>query len=143
MKPALLTAALAGLLLMLTPLVLEQFGSSSPPGNRVLPVEQAFVIDHRRDGDILTVNITIAPEAYLYRHKLAAEGHHVELNAWQPPEGEAHEDEYFGKSQVYRNQVELRLPLRHAGPDARVMLDYQGCTTGLCYPPQRVELVLP
>ncbi|WMC09935.1 protein-disulfide reductase DsbD family protein [Oceanimonas pelagia] len=143
MKPVLIAVALTGLLLMLAPFVLERFGPSPSTGNQVLPVEQAFDVRYQLDGNTLQIDIAIAPDAYLYRHKLSAEGRGVELMAWQAPEGEAHHDEYFGNSQVYRNGLTLRLPVRDAGPDARILLGYQGCTTGLCYPPQQVELVLP
>ncbi|WP_107853247.1 protein-disulfide reductase DsbD domain-containing protein [Oceanimonas marisflavi] len=143
MKPALLAAALAGLLLMLTPFVLEHLAPSPATGNDVLPVEQAFVLSHRRDGDELHVSIDIAPGAYLYRHKLAAEGQDVTLGDWSPPAGEPHQDEYFGHSEIYREQLTLTLPLRQAADGGQVMLHYQGCTTGLCYPPQRQALTMP
>ncbi|AEY00812.1 cytochrome c biogenesis protein transmembrane region [Oceanimonas sp. GK1] len=142
MKPALLTAALIGLLLMLAPFVLEWSAPSPPPGNRVLPVEQAFVISHRRDGNAVRVDITIAPDAYLYRHTLSADGQGVELGHWQPPAGEPHEDEYFGKSEIYRRQLTLSLPVASATSGGHIMLHYQGCTTGLCYPPQQRVLAL-
>ncbi|MCT7655108.1 cytochrome C biogenesis protein [Oceanimonas sp. NS1] len=143
MKPAWLAATLAALMLMLAPFVLERPDPRPVADNRVLPVEQAFVVSHRQEGDVLNVSIAIAPDAYLYRHKLAAEGQGVTLGDWSPPAGQPHQDEYFGHSEIYREQLSLTLPLRQTTDGGRVMLHYQGCTTGLCYPPQQLALTLP
>ncbi|MFH7565029.1 protein-disulfide reductase DsbD domain-containing protein [Oceanimonas smirnovii] len=142
MKPTLLMVALAVLTLMLAPFALEQRSASAPAGNQVMPVEQAFVITHERTDRVLQLNIDIAPGAYLYRDKLQLTAENLALGKWQLPAGEAYEDEYFGKSHVFREPLTLVLPLQHLTRASRLTLSYQGCGNGLCYPPQLLILEL-
>ena len=95
----------------------------------------------------------IADGYYLYRDKFtfrikeAPAG--VALGAADLPQGEFKEDEFFGRMEVYRRQVQALLPVTQpqAAP-ATVVLEvgYQGCADqGFCYPPmkQSVSLDLP
>jgi len=64
------------------------------------------------------------------------------------PAGKVHEDEFFGKTTIYRGPAVIRLPLKGGKPGDKVVLtaDSQGCAdAGVCYPPQRQTLtvVLP
>ena len=57
-------------------------------------------------------------------------------------------DKFFGNVEIYRGQMVVRLPLRHAVPGQRVKVtaESQGCADlEVCYPPQRqsVSLSLP
>ena len=105
-----------------------------------LPVDQAFVFDVQpQDGDATTLSWDIAPGYYLYRQRLKfiglADAHAPEL-----PMGLAHEDEYFGASQIYRERLQLSLPAEARG---RIEVQWQGCAdAGLCYPPQSRTLDL-
>jgi thiol:disulfide interchange protein DsbD len=75
----------------------------------------------------------IADGYYLYQKRLKFEG----LSASQQPAlpaGEDHNDEYFGRQQVYRQGLELLIP---ASAHGQVKVGWQGCAdAGLCYPPQ-------
>lgn len=140
MKPALFIAAMAGLLLILAPFALKHLTVSAPPEDHIMTVDEAFAVSLERHQHTLQLNIDIAPGAYLYRDKLHIEPEGLALGQWQLPAGEPYEDEYFGKSQVYREQLALELPLLNGSSDGHLMLHYQGCGSGLCYPPQQRKL---
>ncbi|WP_082238150.1 protein-disulfide reductase DsbD [Thiopseudomonas alkaliphila] len=104
-----------------------------------LPVEQAFqfeLIQPDQGQPILAWKI--ADGYYLYQHKLGLiddSGTAVELEL---PPGIPHSDEYFGDSEIYRNQLSINLPEAVEPP---YEVRWQGCAdAGLCYAPQ--ELVI-
>lgn len=124
--------------------LLERLGltKAAPAAPSFLPVEQAFVVRHRQGDGRLTLTVDIAPGYYLYRHSLALSAEQAELGDWTLPEGRPHQDEYFGQSQVYHQELQLQVPLRATADGGRVEFRYQGCTTGLCYPPQVLSILL-
>ena len=101
-------------------------------------------------GDALEVDWAIDEGYYLYRNKLSFESatDGVELTQVRLPQGLPHEDEFFGKQQVYRENFYVSVPYRVAGDRPETMdlvIKSQGCWDGgLCYPPQiwteKVEL---
>jgi thiol:disulfide interchange protein DsbD len=112
-----------------------------------LPVDQAFRVNAVADGpDLLRLYVEIAPGYYLYRErfKVGSPAADVALGALQLPEGEIHEDEYFGKQQIYRGELIADLPVARAPGSALELplsVGYQGCAdAGLCYPPQQRTL---
>ncbi|WP_339879788.1 protein-disulfide reductase DsbD [Pseudidiomarina gelatinasegens] len=111
--------------------------------NQFLPVDEAFQFDFRQQGNRLTLSWTIADEYYMYQHRFELKTP-VQL-AEQPmlPEGEAHFDEFFGETVVYRDSVELTYVLNQASPDQEFTISYQGCAdAGLCYPPTEKTIYL-
>ncbi|MEM7278090.1 MAG: protein-disulfide reductase DsbD [Pseudomonadota bacterium] len=91
-----------------------------------------------KDGELL-VNWDLEPGYYLYAKKLAitAESSTLRLGEAILPEGEEHEDEYFGKQTVFRNQFTVRIPYSGGGL-SRIDIVSQGCADlGICYPPQK------
>ncbi|MBO1518372.1 protein-disulfide reductase DsbD domain-containing protein [Oceanisphaera pacifica] len=107
-----------------------------------LPVEQAFVLSSEQKNNQLQLSFSIAPQHYLYRHTIEVSAKQAALGDWTLPNGKPHQDEYFGKSQVYYQQLTLEIPLNAVEQDALVEVRYQGCTTGLCYPPQTIKIAL-
>ncbi|OIN13572.1 hypothetical protein BFR47_10250 [Oceanisphaera psychrotolerans] len=124
--------------------ILEWLGLAPEPAQhtRFLPVEQAFVLNSEQTPAGLRLEFTIAPGYYLYRHRLSVIPDQVRFGDWELPAGTPHEDEYFGKTQVYYQGLELTIPLQQLEPEGRVDIRYQGCTSGLCYPPQLVSIPL-
>lgn len=117
----------------------------------LLPVDEAFAMNARFDKpNELTVAWQIAPGYYLYRDKLtvAATGR-IDLGAPSLPAGTPHTDDSFGDVEVFRDYVELKVPLARASPDeieVELTAGFQGCKDGsICYPPgeQLMALVLP
>lgn len=115
---------------------------------KFLHPDQAFRFQYGwQDPQTLGLHWEIAPRYYLYRKRLVAEGRHLALQA--PPQGEWLTDEFFGESEVYRDQLRLQLRLDQGAPAAadgdclQVRLQWQGCADdGLCYTPQRRTLTL-
>jgi thiol:disulfide interchange protein DsbD len=104
-------------------------------------------------GDALEVDWAIDDGYYLYRNKLSFESATggVEFTRVRLPEGLPHEDEFFGKQQVYRGNFYVSIPYQVEGERPETMdlvIKSQGCWDGgLCYPPQiwteKVELRQP
>lgn len=105
-----------------------------------LTAEQAFVLTPSQTNDSLTLSFDIAPGYYLYRHQLTVTPEQARLGDWQLPQGQPHNDAYFGESQVYTQSFALNLPLLEVKEQAQITVQYQGCTTDLCYPPQTVHI---
>lgn len=115
------------------------FGAAQP---ELLPVDEAFeplviVID----SNTLEVSWRVAPGHYLYKDKTSISITSDLVRAGQPqfPTGEMKFDEFFGESEVYRDDVFVRVPLARASPESitlEIELAYQGCADiGICYPP--------
>lgn len=114
--------------------------ASSP--HEFLTAEQAFVLSTNQTANTLTLSFDIAPGYYLYRHQLTIEPEQATFGDWKLPQGEPHEDTYFGESQVYKQSFSLHLPLQQVSEQAEMIVQYQGCTTDLCYAPQTVRIPL-
>ncbi len=107
---------------------------------KFLPPEQAFKPTLTQDGDTLQIAWQIEPGYYLYRHRFSAEAGGRELPL-ELPDGETIEDEYFGRSEIYRQA--LSMTTRPGNADT-ITLHWQGCAdAGLCYPPQQQTFDLP
>ncbi len=112
-----------------------------------LPPDQAFRLRESvtADGD-LEVHWDIEPGYYLYRDKLAlsARTPGAELGQPQLPDGEFKEDPEFGRVEVYKHTVAMRVPLVSAPPGESLLeteVRYQGCAEdGICYPPIKKTL---
>ncbi|MCP4300471.1 MAG: protein-disulfide reductase DsbD [Gammaproteobacteria bacterium] len=137
--------ALASLLLIACGVV-PAFADEAPP-----TVTEAFQYVVTDTGDALEVDWAIADCCYLYRNKLEFQsGDGVLLfGDLQLPEGLSHEDEFFGKQQVYRDRFFVTIPytVKDDRPQtAELVIKSQGCNDviGICYPPQiwteKVEL---
>ncbi len=105
---------------------------------------------HALDANTLEVRYNIADGYYLYRSKFkfAAEPATVKLGTAQFPQGDVHNDEFFGKVETYRKELRIRLPLTRDASTNRLKLTVtsQGCAdVGVCYVPQQqtVDIDLP
>ncbi|MGP8847751.1 protein-disulfide reductase DsbD domain-containing protein, partial [Enterobacter hormaechei] len=48
-----------------------------------------------------------------------------------------HEDEFYGKSEIYRKQLTIPITVNQAKSGATLTITYQGCAdAGFCYPPE-------
>jgi len=93
-------------------------------------------------GSALEVDWAIEEGYYLYRNKLSFESNSasIKLGDARLPEGLPHEDEFFGKQQVYRDNFYVSIPytVESERPETiEFVIKSQGCWDGgLCYPPQ-------
>jgi thiol:disulfide interchange protein DsbD len=127
-------ALLVAILLSLTAAVLAA-------GDDLLEPDKAFRFSAQAlDSGTAEVRYRIADGYYLYRDRFrfAADPASVTLGSPRFPEGEIHEDKFFGKQVTYRREVRILLPFA-AGSAERVKLSVtsQGCAdVGVCYVPQ-------
>lgn len=53
------------------------------------------------------------------------------------PPGVWHEDEFYGKSEIYRQQLTIPVTVKQAAAGATLTVTYRGCAdAGFCYPPE-------
>lgn len=117
--------------------------STAKAADDFLPQEEAFRIGAIATApDRIEVILQVHPGYYLYRDKLqfsTPDDQPVALGTPEMPQGLDHEDEFFGKQQVYRGDATVRLPVSRGTKEAFTLplkLNYQGCAdAGLCYPP--------
>lgn len=111
-----------------------------------LPEEQAFVYEAiALEPATLLVRFMVHEGYYLYRDqfefRVSGSGSPVRIVQAQFPQAESIQDEYFGDTWVYFDEVEIPVHLsRPAGPESRIELvaDFQGCQKdGICYPPMQ------
>lgn len=115
--------------------LLSSLGIEANAKPKFLQVDEAFQIDSEQRGDQLLLTLHIADDYYLYRHSLRFKGNNLTFSEPTLPEGTEHEDDFFGKTRVYYQQVSIAVPLKEVGENATLRVRYQGCTDGLCYPP--------
>jgi thiol:disulfide interchange protein DsbD len=115
----------------------------------LLGPEDAFRVSAQLAGPaVIEVRYRIAEGYYLYRDKLSfrAQPDSVRLKRPELPRGIVHQDEFFGKVEIYRGEVAVHLPLSaplQAGATLKAVS--QGCAdAGICYPPQTHSIeILP
>lgn len=128
------------------------FGGADQPD--VLSPDEAFKLNvTAQDASSLLASWQIAEGYYLYRDKLRftlQKGDGVSLGKARLPEGRVEEDEFFGKVEIYTQELlQITLPLRRRSAAAQAVIlkvRYQGCAeVGICYPPvtRLVNLQLP
>ncbi|WP_039925052.1 protein-disulfide reductase DsbD [Alishewanella aestuarii] len=151
----LLLLPLLFLLLTSTAAAQQQSPQTSPTNNNAvlqsllqgqpqfLPVEQAFVLDYRQQDNELLLSWTIADGYYMYRDKFKFGGVAVSFSHPSYPASISIEDEFFGKTEVYYHQLQLKIPLSDIDEDALFRVQFMGCAeAGLCYPPTTIEIPL-
>ena len=116
----------------------------------LLPPEQAFNLSAWIEGDQIIAEYRIAPGYYMYRERFSYEiedsDQSARLGDARFPDGKIKEDEFFGKMEVYRDQLRVILPLIFAADSAswlQIKAVGQGCADiGVCYPPLKQSLAL-
>ncbi|QQZ27490.1 protein-disulfide reductase DsbD [Thiothrix subterranea] len=126
--------------------------AQKPGAGGAMPVDQAFVFELSAiDKGMLNAHWIIQPEHHLYRPKIqftVKEPQGVTLGAPIFPTGKIVDDEYFGKIEVYGEDIDVKIPILQSTGLKKLVVEteYQGCadSTGVCYPPvkQSQELIL-
>ncbi|MEZ5562663.1 MAG: protein-disulfide reductase DsbD [Gammaproteobacteria bacterium] len=139
--PAIFGLALLGIALLFSALAARAAVGRSGEAD-ILKPDQAFRYVASATADEITVRWTIEPEHYLYRERMSYESRTpgITLGSASIPAGTPHNDEYFGQMHIFRDALEVRLPIstRPPGPvKLALAIKSQGCADiGLCYPPQ-------
>jgi thiol:disulfide interchange protein DsbD len=111
--------------------------------DELLPVTEAFKYVVSDTGDAFEIDWAIYKHAYLYKSRLSFESgsEAIVLGTPELPRGIDHEDEFFGKQEIYRDFFFVSIPYTVNGErpaTADLIIKSQGCddNIGLCYPPQ-------
>jgi thiol:disulfide interchange protein DsbD len=119
--------------------MLASLAPASARAQEFLPPQEAFKYTAEvRDGQ-LQLRYEITDGYYLYRNRLGFEASGARLGTPALPRGEDHEDDYFGRQEIYRGQLDIPIPIQPdpGASDFELTLKLQGCADGgLCYPPQ-------
>jgi thioredoxin:protein disulfide reductase len=126
---------------LLTALLIVIAPAVHAASDELLEPDKAFRFSAQAvDSGTAEIRYRIADGYYLYRDRFrfAAEPASVKVGPARFPEGEIHEDKFFGKQVTYRREVRILLPLAAAGADrVKVSVTSQGCADiGVCYVPQ-------
>ncbi len=111
-------------------------GSSFPPPDQVFRFSA-----QAKDAKTLALHWGITPGFYLYRQKfdIKSDNPDVQLGTPDFPQGEIKNDQYLGTSEIYKQDVDVLVPVTvtNNASTFRLTVSYQGCAeAGLCYPPQ-------
>src|SRR5260221_11599863 len=105
-------------LLLIVPLLLPVTAVHAAGAGELLEPDKAFRFSAQAlDAATVEVSYAIADGYYLYRERFrfAAEPATVGLGEPQFSKGQVHEDKFFGKQEIYRKEVRIRLPLEAGG----------------------------
>jgi thioredoxin:protein disulfide reductase len=118
-------------------------------GDDFLQPDQAFRFDATPEGsDRVRLRWEIAEHYYLYRAriKITTSNPNAQLGSAQMPKGDFKTDEYFGRQEIYHNELIATVPVARSSGGALelpLQVTYQGCAeAGLCYPPITKSLIL-
>ncbi|AXF66561.1 MULTISPECIES: protein-disulfide reductase DsbD [unclassified Leclercia] len=110
---------------------------NAPGRSNFTPADQAFIFDFQQNQHELNLNWNVKEGYYLYRKQISITPAQAQVGKLQLPAGVAHEDEFYGKSEIYRGQLSVPVTVDQAAKGATLTVTYQGCAdAGLCYPPE-------
>ncbi|EOS95157.1 protein-disulfide reductase DsbD [Erwinia tracheiphila] len=114
-----------------------------PGGNQFVTASQAFAFDFNQQNSKLTLTWHVKPGYYLYRQQFRIVAKEALLAPWTLPTGKTHEDEFYGKTEIYSENLTLPFTLLQAAKGSSVTVTWQGCAaSGFCYPPETRTLPL-
>ncbi len=95
----------------------------------------SFFVELSSPTEII-INWKVADDYYLYRDKIVIKSQSKDIANIIHTQGLEHNDEYFGKQQIYRqNQGKSIIYLKKANKRLKLNLEYQGCSDSkICYP---------
>ena len=108
-----------------------------------LHVDEAFEFNFHQKDDKLNISFNVAEGYYLYRHQFKFTTENAQIIPVVLPDGEDHEDEFFGLQKIFTGQLNFTIDISKATYNASITIRYQGCAEkGLCYPPKRQKIEL-
>ena len=113
----------------------------------LLKVEEAFqlktpVVENQQ----IIIKWEIANDYYLYQDKITLTSDDLNVESALYGKAERVDDPLFGKTDVYKNHAEIKIPYAAdlASKTVSLSIKYQGCAAilGVCYPPQTKTFTL-
>jgi thiol:disulfide interchange protein DsbD len=125
------------------------FSVSLHAEEELLEPDKAFALSaSMKDADTLQATWNVADGYYLYKSKFQFSSDTAGIQLGEPvfPKGKIKDDEFFGKVEIYRQQVSVEIPvIREDASVSQFTLKTvsQGCADiGVCYPPHRQQASL-
>ena len=108
-----------------------------PGRSNFIPADQAFAFDFQQNQHDVNLSWQVKEGYYLYRQQIKINPANASIAPLQLPKGEPHNDEFYGKSEIYRQRLVVPVTLTQASHGATLTVTYQGCAdAGFCYPPE-------
>ncbi|HCD7426773.1 protein-disulfide reductase DsbD [Citrobacter cronae] len=109
----------------------------APGRSQFVPADRAFVFDFQQNQHDLNLSWQVKDGYYLYRKQISITPSQADIAEIKLPPGVWHEDEFYGKSEIYRKQLNIPVTVNQAATGATLTVTYQGCAdAGFCYPPE-------
>ena len=109
----------------------------APGRSQFVPADRAFVFDFQQNQHDLNLTWQVKDGYYLYRKQISITPSQADIAEVKLPPGVWHEDEFYGKSEIYRKQLTIPITVNQAKSGATLTITYQGCAdAGFCYPPE-------
>ena len=109
----------------------------APGRSQFVPADRAFVFDFQQNQHDLNLSWQVKDGYYLYRKQISITPSQADIAEIKLPPGVWHEDEFYGKSEIYRKQLTIPITVNQAKSGATLTITYQGCAdAGFCYPPE-------
>ncbi|CAK7015850.1 MAG: Thiol:disulfide interchange protein DsbD [Citrobacter freundii] len=109
----------------------------APGRSQFVPADRAFVFDFQQNQHDLNLIWQVKDGYYLYRKQISITPSQADIAEVKLPPGVWHEDEFYGKSEIYRKQLTVPITVNQAKSGATLTVTYQGCAdAGFCYPPE-------
>ncbi|PKQ47199.1 protein-disulfide reductase DsbD [Citrobacter portucalensis] len=109
----------------------------APGRSQFVPADRAFVFDFQQNQHDLNLTWQVKDGYYLYRKQISITPSQADIAEVKLPPGIWHEDEFYGKSEIYRKQLTVPITVNQAKSGATLTVTYQGCAdAGFCYPPE-------
>lgn len=109
----------------------------APGRSQFVPADRAFVFDFQQNQHDLNLSWQVKDGYYLYRKQISITPSQADIAEIKLPPGVWHEDDFYGKSEIYRKQLNIPVTVNQAATGATLTVTYQGCAdAGFCYPPE-------
>ncbi|WP_159237479.1 protein-disulfide reductase DsbD [Raoultella terrigena] len=109
----------------------------TPGRSNFVPADQAFAFDFQQSQHEINLTWQIKEGYYLYRKQIKLSAADAAFLEPSLPSGEWHDDEFYGKSEIYRQRLTVPVTLTRAAKGATLTVTWQGCAdAGFCYPPE-------
>ncbi|WP_406670801.1 protein-disulfide reductase DsbD [Raoultella terrigena] len=109
----------------------------TPGRSNFVPADQAFAFDFQQSQHEVNLTWQIKEGYYLYRKQIKLSAADAAFLEPALPSGEWHDDEFYGKSEIYRQRLTVPVTLTQAAKGATLTVTWQGCAdAGFCYPPE-------
>ena len=109
----------------------------APGRSQFVPADRAFVFDFQQNQHDLNLTWQVKDGYYLYRKQISITPSQADIAEIKLPPGVWHEDEFYGKSEIYRKQLTVPITVNQSKSGATLTITYQGCAdAGFCYPPE-------